>query len=117
MRICLAQSGFASVSFFCLSDGFGYDRPGFFVDFFQVFLTLEALGVYFIDIFRAGGAGGEPAVFRCYLEAVDRRAVARGGGELCRDFFSRQCLGRDVGGGELFELLLLFARGGGVLRE
>src|SRR5262245_58254079 len=41
----------------------------------EVSLIFKALGVDLVDVLRAGGPGGEPAVFGHNLEASDRRVV------------------------------------------
>ena len=46
-----------------LRDGGGYEGFGFGLDLGEVVGAVEGFGVDFVDVFGAGGAGGEPAVF------------------------------------------------------
>ena len=50
--------------------------------------AFEGFGVDFVDVFGAGGAGGEPAVFGGDLEAADGGVVAGGFGEDGGDGFA-----------------------------
>ena len=50
--------------------------------------AVEGFGVDFVDVFGAGGAGGEPAVFGGDLEAADGGVVAGGFGEDGGDGFA-----------------------------
>ena len=43
--------------------------------------ALEAFGVDFVDVFGAGGSGGEPSIFGGDFEAADGSVVAGGFGE------------------------------------
>src|ERR1700675_700851 len=54
-----------------------HHRLGFAHDAVQMGLILEALRVDLVDVFRAGGAGGEPAARRHDFQAADRRVIAR----------------------------------------
>ncbi len=58
--------------------------------------AFEAFGVDFVDVFGAGGAGGEPAVFGGYLEAADWGVVARGFGEDGGDGFAGEIFRCDL---------------------
>ncbi len=77
-------------------------------------LAVEALGVDFVDVFGAGGAGGEPAVFRRNLEAADRGVVAGRFREDRCDGFAGEGLRGDLRGRELGELGFLLRGGLGV---
>ena len=66
-------------------EGVGDDVLGFVDDAFEVGFVAEAFGVDLVEIFGAGGAGGEPAGFGDDLEASDGRVVAGGIGELGGD--------------------------------
>ena len=46
-----------------LADSFVDEVLGFGLDLFEVVFALEGFGVDLVDVFGAGGAGGEPAVF------------------------------------------------------
>ncbi len=50
--------------------------------------AFEGFGVDFVDVFGAGGAGGEPAVFGGDFEAADGGVVAGGFGEDGGDGFA-----------------------------
>ena len=56
------------------------DLLRFGLDLLKVFRTLEAFGIDFVDVLRAGGAGGKPAVGCHHFETANRRAVAGGVG-------------------------------------
>jgi hypothetical protein len=59
-----------------------HSREGVFcllLDPLQMLSAQETLGINFINILRAGGSRGEPAIFRNDLDSPDRRSVARGG--------------------------------------
>ena len=77
-------------------------------------LAFEGFGVDLVDVFGAGGAGGEPAVFGCDFEAADGGVVAGGFGEDGGDGFAGELLCGDLLGGEFGELGFLFLGGGGV---
>ena len=55
----------------------GDDLLGFRDDGVEVGLVAEALGVDLVDVFGAGGPGGEPAVRGDDLQPADRGVVAR----------------------------------------
>ena len=74
----------------------------------------EGLGVDLVDVFGAGGAGGEPAVFRGDLEAADGGVVAGGFGEDGRDGFAGEVFRGDLRGVEFGELGFFFLCGSGV---
>src|SRR5688572_17334668 len=54
-------------------------------DCVQMLGVFEAFGVDLVDVLRAAGAGGEPAVWGDDLEPADRRVVAGGARELRDD--------------------------------
>ena len=53
------------------------DALGLLHDGLEVGGSLEALGIDFVDVFGAGGPGGEPAVGGDHLQAADGSVVAR----------------------------------------
>ena len=74
----------------------------------------EGFGVDFVDVFGAGGAGGEPAIFCGDLEAADAGVVAGGFGEDGGDGFAGELFGGDLRGGEFGEFGFLVLGGCGV---
>ncbi len=60
--------------------------------------AFEGFGVDLVDVFGAGGAGGEPAVFGCYFEAADGGFVAGGFGEDGGDGFAGEFFCGDLCG-------------------
>ncbi len=56
----------------------------------EVGLVLEAFRVDLVNVFRAGGSGREPPAGGYNLQAADRGVVARGVGQLGRDWFAGQ---------------------------
>ena len=58
----------------------------------------EGFGVDFVDVFGAGGAGGEPSVLGGDFEAADGGVVAGGFGEDGDDGFSGELFGGDLRG-------------------
>ena len=78
----------------CSGDGGGDECLGFGLDLFEVVFAFEGFGVDFVDVFGAGGAGGEPAVFGGDFEAADGGVVAGGFGEDGGDGFAGECLWR-----------------------
>ena len=73
---------------------------GFGLDLFEVRLAFEGFGVDLIDVFGAGGAGCEPAVFCCDFEAAYGGVVAGSFGEDGCDGFTGQGFRSDLRGGE-----------------
>src|SRR5258708_37152888 len=67
------------------SEGSVYHRLRFAHDGVEVSLVLEALRVDLVDVLRAGRARREPAATGDDLQSADRRAVARGTGQLAPD--------------------------------
>ena len=74
--------------FSCLGNSGVYELLGLGLDLFQVVFALEGFGVDLVDVFGAGGAGGEPAVFGGDFEAADGGVVARGFSEDGGDGFA-----------------------------
>ena len=62
--------------------------------------AFEAFGVDFVDVFGAGGAGGEPAIFGGDFEAAYRGVVAGSFGEDSGNGFAGQLFGGDLLCGE-----------------
>ncbi len=77
-----------------LLDGVCDEGFGFRLDGFQVVGAVEAFGVDFVDVFGAGGAGGEPAIFCGDLQPADGRVVAGGFGKDGGDGFAGEGLSR-----------------------
>jgi len=67
-----------------------HDRLGFTDNGFQMPLIAEAFGVNLVNIFRAGGTGGEPAGGGGDFQTADGRAIARGARQLGGDRLTRQ---------------------------
>lgn len=80
----------------------------------KVLLAFEAFGVDFVDVFGAGGAGGEPAVFGAHFEAADGRAVGGRVGELGDDGFASERFSFHLIGRKGGQLGFFFAGGRGV---
>ena len=76
--------------------------------------AFEGFGVDLVDVFGAGGAGGEPAVFGEDFEAADGGVVTGGLGEDAGDGFAGEFFGGDLFGGEFGELGFLIFGGRGV---
>lgn len=79
-----------------------------------MFLAFKAFSVDFVNIFRAGGAGGKPAVFRYNFQAANRGIVARSAGQFADDLVTRKCFQRELFRGELAQFGFLFRIGGRV---
>src|SRR6266851_3331247 len=61
---------------------------GFGLDLFEVVFAFEGFAVDLVDVFGAGGAGGEPAILGGDFEAAYGCVVAGGFGEDGRDGFA-----------------------------
>src|SRR2546421_11701974 len=72
------------------SQGSAHHRLRFAHDGVEVSLVLEALRVDLVDVLRAGRPRREPAAPGDDLQSADRRAVARGTGQLGPDRFAGQ---------------------------
>jgi len=77
--------------------GGGDQGLGFGLDLFEVGFAFEGFGVDFVDVFGAGGACGEPAVFGGYFEAAYGGFVAGGFGEDGGDGFAGELFCCDLG--------------------
>ena len=77
-------------------------------------LAAEALGIDLVDLLRARGPGGKPAVLGDHLDAAEGGAIAGGGGELGRDRIAGQRGEGELAGRERGQQLLLLGRGRGI---
>src|SRR6266487_4283806 len=82
--------------------------PGLLDDSFEVGLALETFRIEFVDVLRAGRAGGKPAMLGDHFQAADRGVVPGRACELGEDRFACQFLRGDGFGGKLLERALLF---------
>src|SRR5581483_5460782 len=85
----------------CPGDRGGDDLAGLVLDGGQVLGAAEGLGVQLVDVLGARGPGGEPARRGDDLEAADRGAVARRGGQRRDDLLPGQFMRGDLVGREL----------------
>src|SRR5216683_5771202 len=97
-----------------LADRRGDDLPRLLLDRGEMLGAAEGLGVQLVEVFGARRAGGEPTGRGDDLEAADRGAVARRGGQRGGDLLTRELTGGNLRRGELSQGLLLFPAGRGV---
>ncbi len=81
-------------------------------DMLQVIRSPEAFRIDLVDIFSAGRARCEPAIFGDYLNAADRRVISGRAREDSPDFLTCQVRAIDLLGRQ-FRQNSFFRRGGG----